>query len=399
MPDKPSIVVLPFDNTNNDPEQEYFSDGITEDLTSALSKLSSLFVISRNTASTYKGKPVKVQEVSRELGVQYVLEGSVRKADGQVRITAQLIDALQDHHLWTERYDRPQKDIFALQDEIVQKIVATLKLQLTLWEQGVLVRKTTDNLEAYDLYLRGRESATRAWVETKKEANIQARQLFEKAVELDPTYAEAHAALGWTHANDWFLGWNRDFAQTVERAFELGNKAVALDNSLSRPHELLGFGYLFRKQYDRAIAEAQRAVTLDPNDASAYVSLGGFLSWAGRSEEAIEPIETGIRLNPRFPTNYLNHLSFAYRLAGGYEEAVTASKKLLARNPNFMLAHLQLANCYAQLGRLDEARAEAAEVLRIAPHFSLEALKQSFPFKDPAVLEREFDAWRRAGLK
>jgi adenylate cyclase len=175
LPDKPSIVVLPFDNLSHDPEQEYFSDGITEDLTSALSRLAGLFVISRNSASTYKGKPVKVQEVGKELGVQYVLEGSVRKADGQVRITAQLIDATQDHHLWTERYDRPLKDIFALQDEIVQKIVTTLKLQLMLWEQGVLVRKTTDNLEAYDFYLRGMESHWHAFYEVKKEANEQAR--------------------------------------------------------------------------------------------------------------------------------------------------------------------------------------------------------------------------------
>jgi TolB-like protein/Tfp pilus assembly protein PilF len=399
LPDKPSIVILPFANLSNDPEQEYFSDGLTEDLTSALSKLSSLFVISRNTASTFKGKPVKVQEVSRELGVQYVLEGSVRKADGRVRVTAQLIDALQDHHLWTERYDRPLKDIFALQDEIVQKIVTTLKLQLALWEQGVLVRKTTDNLEAYDFYLRGRESGIRAWIETKKEANVQAQQLLEKAVELDPTYAEAYARLGLTYSNEWFLGWNRDFAQTVERAFELGNKAVALDNSLSGPHQILGFGYLFRKQHDQAIAEAQQAVTLDPNDANAYVNLGTILVWAGRPQEAIGLIETGIRLNPRFPTGYLNHLSAAYRLTGRYEEAVAASKKLLARNPNFMLAHLQLANCYAQMGRLDEARAAAAEVLRIMPHFSLEALRQSFPFKDPAVLERELAALRKAGLK
>jgi adenylate cyclase len=399
LPDKPSIAVPPFVNMNNDPEQEYFSDGMTEDLTSALSRLSGLFVISRNTAFFYKGKAVKLPELSRELGVRYVLEGSVRKADGQVRVMAQLIDALQDRHLWTERYDRPLKDIFALQDEIVQKIVTTLKLQLTLWEQGIQVRKRTDNLEAYDFYLRGREFALRAWVETKKEANVQARQLLKKAVALDPTYAEAYAILAFTYSIDWFLGWNRDFAQTVDQAFEVANKAVVIDDILSIPHEMLGFAYLWRKQYDQAIAEAQRAVTLNPSGAEGYVTLGSILAWAGRPEEAIKSIEMGRRLNPRFPTGYLNHLSFAYRLAGRYEEAVAASKELLARNSNFMLAHLQLANCYAQMGRLDEARAEVAEVLRIAPHFSLEALRQSFPFKDPAVLERELDAWRKAGLK
>jgi adenylate cyclase len=399
LPDKPSIVVLPFVNMSEDPGQEYFSDGLTEDLTSALSRLSSLFVISRNSASTYKGKAVKVQAVSKELGVQYVLEGSVRKADGQVRITAQLIDALQDHHLWTERYDRPLKDIFALQDEIVQKIVTTLKLQLTLWEQGVLVRKTTDNLEAYDAWLRGMESFVRAWIETKKEVNERARQMFEKAIELDPTYAEAYTKLGMTYSNDWFLGWNRDPVHTVDRAFELGQRAITLDDSLPGPHQLLGWGYLWKKQHDQAIAEAQRAVTLDPNNADAYVALGTILTWAGRPEEAIGLIEKAIRLNPRNPALYLNNLGFAYRLAGRYEEAIAAAKKQLALRPNFALAHQQLANCYVKMGRLDEAHAEAAEVLRIMPHFSLEALRQSFPFKDPALLERELDAWRRAGLK
>src|SRR5712691_5617321 len=191
LPDKPSIVVLPFNNMSKDPEQDYFSDGITEDITSSLSKISSLFVIARNSAFTYKGKAVKVQDVSKELGVRYVLEGSVRKADNQVRITAQLIDATTGGHLWSERYDRPLKDIFALQDEIVQKIVTTLKLQLTLWEQGVLVRKTTDNLEAYDAFLRGMESMNR----NTKESVAQARQMFEKARELDPKYAEAYAFL------------------------------------------------------------------------------------------------------------------------------------------------------------------------------------------------------------
>ena len=206
LPDKPSLVVLPFANISNDPSQDYFSDGITEDITTDLSRLSSLFVISRNTAFFYKGKAVKLPDLSKELGVQYVLEGSVRRADGQVRITAQFIDATQDRHLWAERYDRPLKDIFAVQDEIVRKIVTTLKLQLTLMEQGYIVRKSTENLEAYDYYLRGVESLWRGWRETRKEANIQARQLFEHATELDPTYAEAYSLLGGTYYFDWFFG-------------------------------------------------------------------------------------------------------------------------------------------------------------------------------------------------
>jgi len=400
LPDKPSIVVLPFANMSNDPEQEYFSDGITEELTSALSKLSNLFVISRNTATTYKGKPVKVQEVSKELGVQYVLEGSVRKADGQVRITAQLIDALQDHHLWTERYDRSLKDIFALQDEIVQKIVTTLKLQLSLWEQGVLVRKTTDNLEAYDFFLRGLGIAFRAYYGTKKEANVQARQLFEKAIELDPTYAEAYAGLGLTYFYDGFyLSWSPDRAQSFDRAIELGNRAVALNDSLPLGHLLLSAVYPWKKQHDQAIAEAERVIALDPNSADGYQNLGGILTWAGQAEEGIGLIEKAMRLNPRYPPLYLQSLNFAYRLAGRYEEAIAPAKKLLVLNPNFAPAHLQLASCYAHLGRLEEARAEAAEVMRLVPNYSLEVAKQSLPIKDPAVLEREIEAGRKAGLK
>jgi adenylate cyclase len=227
LPDKPSIVVLAFTNMSEDPKQEYFSDGITEDLTSALSRISSLFVIARNSAFTYKGKAVNVQEISKELGVRYVLEGSVRKADSQVRITAQLIDATTGYHLWTERYDRPLQDIFALQDEIVQKVVTTLKLQLTLWEQGLAVRKRTDNLEAYDYFLRGVDSYWRL----TKEANAQARQMLEKAIELDPQYAQAYASLGLTYWTEWNWRWSQD-PQNLERAFELAQKAIALDDSL-----------------------------------------------------------------------------------------------------------------------------------------------------------------------
>jgi adenylate cyclase len=400
LPDKPSIVVLPFVNMSGDPEQEYFSDGLTEDLTSALSRLSGLFVISRNTAFFYKGKAVKLPELSKELGVQYVLEGSVRRADGQVRITTQLIDATQDHHLWSERYDRSLKDIFVLQDEIVQKIVTTLKLQLSLWEQGVLVRKTTDNLEAYDFYLRGMESALRAYYGTNKQANVQAQQLLEKAIELDPAYAEAYVGLGLTYFYDGFYRWSPDRTQSFDQALELLQKAIALDDSLPLAHQLLSGVYVWeKKQHDRAIAEAERAVALDPNNADGYVNLGSALTWAGRAEEGIGLMEKAMRLNPRYPPMYLQGLNFAYRLAGRYEEAIAPAKKLLVLNPNFAPAHLQLASCYAHLGRLEEARAEAAEVMRLSPQFSLEEIRQNLPIKDPAILEREIDAWRKAGLK
>ncbi|MBI3303901.1 MAG: guanylyl cyclase, partial [Deltaproteobacteria bacterium] len=253
LPDKPSIAVLPFTNMSSDPEQEYFSDGITEDLITDLSRLSGLFVIARNSVFFYKGKAVKVEEISRELGVRYVLEGSVRKADNRVRITAQLVDATTGHHLWVERYDRPLKDIFALQDEIVQKIVTTLKLQLMLWEQGILVRKRTDNLEAYDYFLRG----WAYYLRFTKEAHAQARQMFEKALELDPEYAVVYAWLGDAHWMEWANQWSQD-PQNLERAFELAQRAAALDDSLPDAHMELGILYLWRdRRYKQAIAEAE----------------------------------------------------------------------------------------------------------------------------------------------
>jgi TolB-like protein/Tfp pilus assembly protein PilF len=391
--------VLPFTNMSEEASQDYFSDGITEDLTTDLSQLSSLFVISRNTAFFYKGKAVKLADLSKELGVQYVLEGSVRRADRQVRVTVQLIDATQDRHVWAERYDRPLKDIFAVQDEIVQKIVTTLKLQLTLMEQGILVRKTTDSLEAYDSYLRGREFFRHAYQETKKEANVRARQMYEKAIELDPQYADAYAGMGMTYWIEWFYQWNKDRAQSLDRAFDLAQRAVALNDSLSLPHRVLSNVYVWKRQHDQALVEIERAIALDPNDADGYLALGGVLAFAGRPEEGIGLFEKAMRLNPRYPPLYLMNLGFAYRMAGRYEEALTPLKKVLTFNPNFVPARVNLAICYAELGRLEEAQSEVAECYRINPGFSPEVIKQWLPYKNPADIERFLDGLRKAGVK
>jgi adenylate cyclase len=399
LPDKPSLIVLPFVNISNDPQQEYFSDGITEDITADLSKISSLFVIARTSAFTYKGKVAKVQDISREMGVRYVLEGSIRKAEEQVRITAQLIDATTGYHLWSERYDRPLKDIFALQDEIVQKIVLALKVQLTPEEHERFQRAPTNNLEAYDFLLRGQEAYFRAAYERKKEANAQAQQMYQKAIELDSQYAGAYAGLGQTHWLDWVYGWNTDYAQSLERASELGQRAVALDDSLSLPHLILGQVYLWKKQYEQAITEAERAIALDPNNADGYVTLGDILVNAGQPEEGVELTEKAMRLNPHYPPLYLVELGWAYYRAGRYEEALAPLKKVLTLTPNLTPAHWTLAACYAELGRLEEARAEVAAVLRLNPNASLEGLKQNLPFHDPVALERFLAALRKAGLR
>jgi len=257
-----------------------------------------------------------------------------------------LVDATTGHHLWAERYDQPLQDIFTLQDEIVQRIVTTLGLQLRLQEQGVLVRKTTENLEAYDYYLRGRDYRNRY----TKEANAQARQVLERAIALDPAYAEAYAELGWTHYVEWSFQWSQD-SQVLERALALGQKVIALDDSLARAHGLLGFVYARKQQYDQAIVEGERAIALDPNNADGYALQAGVLLFAGRPTEALRAIEQALRLNPHYPAWYLQQLGNAYQQAGRYAEALAAHKQLLVRNPNFLWAYPNLAFSYlAQWG-------------------------------------------------
>ena len=397
LPDKPSIVVLPFTNMSDDPKQDYFSDGITEDITTGIAKIASLFVIARNSAFTYKGKAVRVQEVSKEMGVQYVLEGSVRRADNHVRITAQLIDGMTGAHLWAERFDRPLKDIFAVQDEIVQKIVTTLKLQLTLWEQGVLVRKTTDNLEAYDEVLRGLETGV-IRERVTLEAITQARQRWEHAIELDSSYATAYALLSSTYYVGWLYALDPS-REALEQAFSLSQKAITLDDSLPLAHRTLGMVYLMQKQHEQALAEAQRAVELNSNDPDNYVSLGLILSYVGRPEEAIVACRTAMRLNPHSPTSYANALGWNYLLLRRYDEGITVLKQAISRNPNYPPLRATLAIIYSEIGREDEARAEGAILLQQTPKFSLEVFAQRLPYKDPAALERHIAGLRKAGLK
>ena len=343
LPDKPSIIVLPFVNLSGDPSQEYFSDGVTAYIISSLSRLSNIFVISRTSAFTYKGKPTKLRDISREMGVQYVLEGSVRKTDDLLRITAELIDATTDHQLWAEQYDRPLKNLFMVQDEIVQKIVTTLKLQLTLQGQGFVLPKHTDNMEAYDAFLRGRES----FVRYTKEATAQARQMWEKALALDPQYAEVYASLGLTYYLDWVWRWSAD-PRTLERAMELGQKARALDDSLSLAHSLLSYVYAQKQQYDQAITEGERAIALAPNNGDAYGRLADVLNYAGRPEEALRMVKQGIRLNPRPPSFYLVELGSAYCMTGQYAEAAAALKQCISQTPTHVNAYVALVSNYMQ---------------------------------------------------
>src|SRR5690348_16419816 len=269
LPDKPSIAVLPFTHMSGDREQEYFSDGMTDDLTTALSKIPDLFVIAPTSAFTYKGTAVEVQDISRQLGVKYVLKGSVRKADNQVRITAQLVDATTGDHLWAEHYDRPLKDIFSLQDEIVQRIVTTLNLQLTLEERGVLFKKRSDNLEAYDEFLRALEYT----LSITKDGDEKARQALEKAIALDPKYSDAYAVLGWVHFTDLLSQWNRD-PHVSDQMFQAAQQAITLDDSNAFAYTVLSVAYMWSKRdYGQSLTAAQRAIAIDPNFAPGYASL------------------------------------------------------------------------------------------------------------------------------
>lgn len=392
-PNKPSLVVLPFLNLSHDPEQEYFSDGISEDLMTDLSKLSSLFVIARNSAFSYKGKTTKPEQIGKELGVRYVLAGSVRKADNRVRITAQLVDTTTNSSLWAERYDRLWQDIFALQDEITGKIVAALQVQIAPEEQKRLKRIPTNNLEAYDFFLRGWS----LYGQMTEETTLQARQLFEQAIRLDPQYADAYAALAVTYLLEWTWQWQQT-PQTLEQALTLAQHATSLNDTLASAQMVLGNVFLWKKEYDRAIAATEKAITLDPNDAEGYATLGEIFTWIGKPDEAIEWIQKAIRLNPRASTSYLWVLGHAHRLAGRCEAAMAVQREVLLESVIHIGAHVELVVCASELGHAGEARAEAAEIRQINPQISLESLRRSLPYKDDALREHVLTQLSKAGL-
>jgi adenylate cyclase len=396
LPDKPSIAVLPFDNLSGVPDQDYLADGITENTITALSYIPEIFVIARNSTFTYKGKAVKAQEVAEDLGVRYILEGSVQRAGDRVRIIAQLIDAASGRHLWADRYDRGLQDLFALQDEITLKIVSALQVKLSVGVQTRLGRKTMPNFEAWSYYVRGYGHMKR---HTKAD-NAKARELFERAASLAPGYAMVFTALGWTHFDDAFHGWSESREESLLRAVELAKKALALDDSDPMIHALWGAIYLRQGRYDQAIAEGERSVALGPNQADPHFLLAMYLSHTGRYKEAVPLIRKAMRLNPYYPSTYLELLSRVYLQMGEYEEAVEAFKMLVVREPHRIVGHVGLAIAYIRLGRNEQARSEVAEVLRLFPEFSLEVHRKQLHLMvmNPAIVESDIEALREAGL-
>ena len=354
LPDKPSIAVLPFDNMSDDRAQEYFADGISEDIITLLSKVSELFVIARNSSFTFKGKAVKVETVSAELGVRYILEGSVRKAGDRVRITAQLVDGTTGGHLWAERYDRDLQDVFAVQDEVAQKIVAALEIRLTEREERELARAEPADIEAYDTLLRAREQFFRYTLD----GNTEARRLFETAVGLDAAYADAHVGLAQTYLLEAFHGWSAAPDQSQARARALVEHALDLDPSLPSAHGALSAIYLFEREHDKALAEAKKGIALEPSNADGYADLAAVLAWMAQPEEALALIEKAMALNPHYPEAYAFVQGHAHFLMRHYRDAASAFRKSIELNPEFSPNRSFLAATYFYLGEADKARSE-----------------------------------------
>ena len=400
LPDKPSIAVLPFLNMSGDPEQEYFSDGITEEIIAGLSKIHEMFVIARNSSFTYKGKPVKVQQVSTDLGVRYVLEGSVRKAGNRVRITAQLVDAVTGNNLWAERYDRDLKDTFALQDEITMQILTALQVELTRGEQARVFAKGTTNFEAYIKFLQASKYYSRL-----KDGFVLARQLAYEAIELDQNFPAPYVIVAWTHWYDARFEWTESSVDSFRQAYSISQKALALDDSIPDIHALVGGIHLYQRQHEQAIAEGERAISLGPNHAEAHAIMAHILRFAGRFEEAISMIKKAMRLQPNYHYWYLMELSMCYYWTGRYEEAISVVRKFrkLAgshiHDEAIWAYHLMLAMNYIKLGLDQEARDAATELLRQFPDHTLEWDRRYSCYKDPAYLESQHKDLRKAGLK
>jgi adenylate cyclase len=395
--DRAAIAVLPFENLSGDPEQEYFVDGIAEDLITRLSTWSRLPVIARNSSFVYRGKSVDVKQVGRELGVRYVVEGSVRKAGKRVRITAQLIDATTGLHLWAEQYDRELEDIFALQDEITQAMVSSISPEFQRSEQERALRREPQNLGAWDISQQGWWHVTRP----SRENNLRARSLFERAAQLDPELAQAFAGLAWTHYADLLSQWSEAPARSIEELERAARRSVALDSN--EPHAQLVLGHIgaLTGKRDQMIAAYSLAVQLDPSFSFGYFSLGMSLARAGRPEEGIENLEKAMRLSPQDSWMWLffHGVATAHFAAARYEEAVEWSQRSLQRMPGWAVTLSILAASYGHLGRIDEAQSALREVRQLNPEFSLAGLRLFLSAASPDYVERYIDGLRRAGLE
>jgi adenylate cyclase len=395
LPNKQSIAVLPFNNLSGEKDQEYFSDGMTEDLITDLSQISGLFIIARNSVFTYKGRSVNVQQVGQELGVKFVLEGSVRKVGDRVRINAQLIDTQTGGHVWANRYDRKLTDVFALQDEVITKIIEALTVTLKPDEIERLKISTQVHPEAYDVLLRGIEKYRRFTAET----NLEARTYFEQAITLDPTFARAHADLALTYSAEAARQWNNDPDNSDKMALTIAKRALELDSSIALVQFVFGAVYRNLGRIDDAIEASKRAISIDPNYADAYVSLAMNLNYSGNPEDGLIAVKHAVKLNPLNPYLYVWAEGQSHYLLGNYKKAARLFEQVKLSNPQFTGAHQMLAATYIELGRSEDAEWAVAELLTISPNFTLSTEKARSPYKNNAVLTRYIDNLRKAGIE
>ncbi len=395
LPDKPSLAVLAFENMSGDAEQAYFSDGISEDIITDLSKLDGLHVIARNSSFVYKNQTVSIPQVARELGVRYVLEGSVRKAGNRVRVTAQLIDSVDGGHVWADRFDRDLTDIFAVQDELTHEIVSALKVSLSPDEEDRLVQKGTDDVEAYNLFLRGREQS---WLHTKY-GNTTARKLLESALRIDPNFAAARARIAFTHVMDYVNAWTDEPEQSLHEGLEMAESAVALNQQEPQCHFALSTASIWSRDLERGLGAAERCLALAPNSAEGLLTSAHALIFMGRPQAALDAMDTYMQLDPHYPEIVLHFVAEAHISLGQYERALDVLKRRLERNPESWTAFALIASCCGHLGRIDEGRSALAELLRINPDFSIERRRKVLPFKNPADFERRVEGMRKSGLQ
>ena len=391
---RPVVAVLPFDNLSRDPEQDYFSDGITDDLINDLSRISGLFVIARNTMVAYKGRAIKVQKLAEEVGASYVLEGSVRKAGSRVRINTQLVDASTGHQMWADRYDRELKDVFALQDEVVQKIVSALSIQLRPAEKAELDRAKEAHPEAYDMLLRGLEFYRRFTHETI----IESQGYFRQAIALDPNYARAHADLALSQVMLTELGFSVDPGSAVQSALETAKTALALDEDSREVHFALAIINRALRRHNEALTSALRAIEIDPNYADGYAVLALTHNYSGNPDKGLEAITYAAKLNPRRPFFYRWILGQSHYLLGNYEDALELFEGAKTSNPGFTPAHKMLAATYVALGQIEDAEWAAVEMETLIPNYTVATEPASSPYKDEKVLKLLLGWLRSAGL-
>lgn len=395
LPDKPSLAVLPFTNLSGDPDQDAIADAFAENLITDLSRTQNLFVIARNSSFSYKGKAVDVREVGRELGVRYILEGSLQRAGEKLRVNAQLIDAATGRHVWGNRFDRPARDLFAVEDEIGRRIVLELEVKLTEGEQARARRRHTASVEAFESFARGVPLFRRF----RREDNLRARKWFEQALASDPHFADALGWLGWTHWAEARYGWGPSRKESLQQAERLANQAREADDTVATSYSLLSFVHLARGEFDKALSERQRVIALSPNAADAHALMALLKLYAGQPQEAIVSFKTAMRLSPFYPSWFLGSLGQAYRMAGYNEEALRAFREVISREPlDVTTARVRLASLLVELGRIGEAREVAAKILEINPRFSVKRYAASRLYRDRAVVERIAAQLRQTGL-